>query len=659
MNAIEQNNIDQVKFVRQIGEGSYGKVFHIQRGNLDLAWKIMVNDRGAAIDSISELDIMNRLRHPYLMPALRTFTTDLSISNPEVLTTPASLKTLKNWTVDHVIDNVPMQHMLPSKVPAVLNHSPRNENVPAVIVEMPFAVEQMEKFITKFEPPTTILIRWMYEIATAIDFLHQNNILHLDIKLDNILVSKVDSWAVESFKRKNNSDIHEYKEQTYPSPDSFSSFKAVLIDFSLSMVCTETEDSEFKRPFRKSRRLRITPNYCPLEIYDSGRAGAENPKIEINYNSRNDVWSFGMLMLKIFSDVDPILYNYSIDKPNGDIKTYIEKMIRKNFETLPKVEDFVNSHVIKRNLSIGSETYLSQLRSLIIRCLNPDISSRPFSNQIVSDQLFRDLLGVSEENRARGILRIPQLKGIKMIRTAHYAGMGYMIKLCKNWKVKIETYFLAADLYQRSLYYAPEVTGDQVRDLNNFTLWGTCCFWIAHSMLEEYCGNPLTLKNIYEALGKKFSKSDIITTERKMINHIEGLIYFQSQKSVEKSSILYLTEKFELSRDLFNYRGSRDLFDTGIYQKRPEILGTSDNISDRLIIESPECATSGTESPDVNQIFTGLNVRSPKRNTDSLLTFDQLLKRTEYFKFSTKKWNDYKNILNLDNKKYKENREIS
>jgi len=619
-NSIAKSDLKNIKFIRQIGSGSYGKVFHVKKGDHDLAWKVMINDGGTAIDSITELDIMNRLRHPYLMPALRTFTTDLVLSNPESLATPASDRTLKDWTYDSECET----KIIPSKT------------IPAVVLEMPFAVEQIEKFILKFKPPSQSRVRWMYEIATAMNFLHENNILHLDLKIDNIMISKTKSWVLEG-----NTTNTEYRNHAYSVPDSFMNFKAVLIDFSLSVICTQNVMDEKEIPLRKSRRLRITPNYCPLEIHTQGEISSKVPEATIDYTSKSDTWSYGMLLLKVFSDVDPVLYNYFSDKPNGDIKEYILKMIKMNFETITSLRSFVDSHVHSKNLKDISELHLSQLKELIINCLHPDISNRLSSSQIINSKLFENLLKITEDTKAKGFILTPELKGIKMIRTAHYAGMGYLIKLCNNWKVGLETFFLGADIYQRLLYYSPKVTNNQIVDLDNFTLWGACCFWVAHSVLEEYCGNPLTLDNIHVALGGKFDKKRIISTERLIINSLGGLIYFKQQCSIDSLSNKELITRFEAARDLFNYRSFRNslIFNTQSPDKNKQSPKPSKspikNTDIQVVVESPHPIL---ESQPITQI-------GPIR-------FDEFLKQTEYSKLSTKKWNDFKEILNQDNRLY-------
>lgn len=135
------------ELVDKIGKGAYGRIFNVEKDGEEFAVKIYrnsVEEDGANIEG----DILTRFSHPYLMYAKQTITKvdDENIKNFAYLMPCADCNNLK-------------------------------------------ASMETFNFLEKIEI--------IYKIAEGINFMHKNNMLHLDIKLDNIVLLDNDPVLVD------------------------------------------------------------------------------------------------------------------------------------------------------------------------------------------------------------------------------------------------------------------------------------------------------------------------------------------------------------------------------------------------------------------------------------------------------------------------------
>ena len=173
---------------------------------------------------------------------------------------------------------------------------------------------------------TQIKLPMLHKIAHALNFFHQNGILHLDVKEDNVVVIAGNPY---------------------------------LIDFGLSCYINS----------KKVKLLseRISPAYRPPDVF----ATAE-------YSSASDVWSFGVMMLNMLSaktpwvlDINPVLFK---------VKTIPEII------TL----HLLDPTFISSKLQNVSPIYREKAIQLLLKIFNPDPSTRPTMASILIDPLFAD-----------------------------------------------------------------------------------------------------------------------------------------------------------------------------------------------------------------------------------------------------------------------------
>lgn len=170
-----------------------------------------------------------------------------------------------------------------------------------------------------------IIIKQLYE---AIKHLHERNILHLDIKPENILLN----------------------DKMKPT--------IVLTDFSLS--CKINEDIII---FKEHR---ITTYYRPYE----------NLKGSLEYSKKSDLWSFGILIneLLIGTKIENRLMNiHMIDNDTFSLQIYIEKMFAwgiwppKYSDEFEYIQSFLNIDKNKRILNhdiINNESLYETLNKI-------------------------------------------------------------------------------------------------------------------------------------------------------------------------------------------------------------------------------------------------------------------------------------------------------
>jgi len=262
------------------GKGSYGLVYSVGNENGDIfAFKYIRSGeiyKSYGIDSLVEIDILSRIHHPNIIQSLKILT-----------------------STDHQIDGL------------------------ALI--LPLADRTLYDCLTDPMMTTLNKIPILFKIAKSLEFLHKNNILHLDIKMSNVVLQGNNPF---------------------------------LIDFGLSLI---VDDAIIGRCLSNDR---VTLDYRAPEIL----------KGETIYNTKVDIWSLGILMLYFLSG--KIIYQV-------DMNTITNKEL---YNVI--VKRFSNQDIYKELLINVNNEYRSICQDLLSKILQVDPTKRISIEEICNHKLF-------------------------------------------------------------------------------------------------------------------------------------------------------------------------------------------------------------------------------------------------------------------------------
>ena len=269
--------------IQRKGRGTYGVVYEVGDANGDLfAFKYIIPDdsyQTTGLDSLNEIDILSRIDHPHIIHAAKIIT-------------------------------------------------PHSCEIDGMAVVLPLADLTLHDVLRNPVFTTDRKLPILYKLATALEFLHRNNILHLDIKSSNVVLQGV-------------TENHPY-----------------LIDFGLSMIVDDIVEGKY------DANTRVTLDHRPPEILSGSRI----------YNAAVDVWSFGIMMLYILSGRAIFDVDFSTIT-SKDFGTHVTTMF-----SSPTVFDSLLRDV--------REKYRPLCKDLLSQILQPDPTLRITSRQICDHPLF-------------------------------------------------------------------------------------------------------------------------------------------------------------------------------------------------------------------------------------------------------------------------------
>lgn len=224
----EEHTICEIPVIKELGKGSYGRVYLMEIDGENLAVKETCDKiRDLGICEPQELDILKRLDHPYLMYANQ-------------IITPEDCDDVRN-----------------------------------LVYTMPLAFSSIRTSSSHYTLESKL--KNLKQVALAIQFLHQHDILHLDIKEANVLLF---------------GDIRDPK--------------ALLGDFGISAYA--------KNGVFISESNKISEPYRPPEGFITNAEG------NFEWTTLSDAYSFGMMMYYILVEKD---YDLREKLKRGDRGLYL------------------------------------------------------------------------------------------------------------------------------------------------------------------------------------------------------------------------------------------------------------------------------------------------------------------------------------------------
>lgn len=355
---------------KPVGEGTFGIVSVVEKDGKKYAFKRIKGEEKIPSNFYDpvELDIMFRLKSPYLMQGV-----DITVEG-ECHSTDIGI-------VTEYLDG------------------------------------DVEKNLKKLTYPEKK--RMLYDIALGLKCLHDNNYIHLDIKIANVMYRK--------------------------SPK----LQGVLIDYGLASYTPNGIDVGITTNQKRSSFL-----------YSSPEAAKSNSKKMSHYNGKDDIWSLGIAFCEMFSNIDDIFEGIELSNKlnRTDYKTlysYISKyMSTDNIDSL--LDDVVFR---KLKIDIVEE---NNFKKLLKNMLKVDKNSRFNINEVVNDKFFKEF---NEKDYC--FSKKPNNYSLENVKTEYFKGVLDIMDICKDEipKETLNILFMAIDIYLRVLSQASKEQLSMIEDL--------------------------------------------------------------------------------------------------------------------------------------------------------------------------------------------------
>lgn len=184
----------------------------------------------------------------------------------------------------------------------------------------------ISSLLRKFGPfPLPVIRKYLYQICTGLAYLHENGIIHRDIKGSNILVTDEGVCKLADFGASRR----------------------------LRSSAGNSEGSEEQDDMEQSLTMRGTPYFMAPEVFEE------------RYGTKSDIWSFGCVAFQMCSGLPPW-------KASGIRNPYDLIRLLKESEDVPELPKDIDS----------------KLESLIRACFQRDPSLRPSAETLLQHRLF-------------------------------------------------------------------------------------------------------------------------------------------------------------------------------------------------------------------------------------------------------------------------------
>lgn len=347
---------------------------------------------------------------------------------------------------------------------------------------MPLAATDLQRMMSNPTVTTLQRLKILFDILNGVKYLHDSGYIHLDLKPMNVLMFGKDNTII-----------------------------AKLTDFGISLILERNVRGELEK-------------YYPSELVTVTHRAPEILAGDRNYSKASDMWSLGMIFLEVLSGGKSIYSDFTKSK----VKTSNKK--------------FLSPGMIDQTLNIFLAGLEPQIRTdgitIIRRMLDFNPKNRPTVDQVMKSKLFTHM-GV--KNLSHGMVIYKRPYPPRHCNLIYYYGFDYLVRLAMKFPIKTETFFLAADIYQRSLAYGHHLTGNFNKDWPNVALTATTSLYMAIKMTEPYSPN---LKKLVALASEIFNEDDLVKVEAALTQLFEGIIYSKNlfTETVGKDRLVYAFE---------------------------------------------------------------------------------------------------------------------
>ncbi|CAD7935511.1 unnamed protein product [Amoebophrya sp. A120] len=355
------NSSSRYEKVKLVGEGSFGKCWlvrdrHSEKQLIQKVIDLSKMSEEEKNDTYREVQVLGRLRHPYIIRYRDSFLTGSSTSADKAGTTTNPDNERGNYN-DH-------RPASPQKLLCLVMDYATNGDLYTRIRKQ----KKLKQFL-----PASLILRWFTQIALAVKYIHDQKILHRDLKTQNIFLTKV---AMSSLMSENN------------PPVVLPNFENVKIgDFGIARVLSHTSDvakTAIGTPFYMS------PEICQAQPYDY----------------KSDIWAIGCCLYEM------ITLKHAFD--DESMKGLVLKILKGEYEKLKPGNSSSSSssagatgrnnipavqHESSHQLDVAK---LDELKQVVDLCLQLDPRKRPKARDLLNKQILRkQIFALLEEDKKR------------------------------------------------------------------------------------------------------------------------------------------------------------------------------------------------------------------------------------------------------------------
>ena len=324
----------------------------------------------------------------------------------------------------------------------------------------------------------------LHQITLGLSALHESGYLHLDLKPLNILL----------FQN-----------------------RARITDFGLSLL--------MERGVKEYPNALQTVDFRAVEVLQAFKKDGKN--VRFIYSAAQDVWSLGMIFLEVLSG-RTIFSDFKEED-------YIEEKVLKRYED--KLEKNIDKTLLKVD---------ARFRNVISRMLDFNPDTRITIKEVLNIEVFKGSHSANTQANIKSLsisaIYVNPFINNSVCSVEVYGGFDVLFKMAVNMPIRLETFFLAVDIYQRSLIYLNKSETAYLACLSMF---------MAMKMIESYYVDEKKLREI-AGISESVKDDKILIGESVIVNNGKGILYpnnlFRASTTERR-----LLEAVELSRNCFLY----------------------------------------------------------------------------------------------------------
>lgn len=249
------------------------------------------------------------------------------------------------------------------------------------------------------------------------------------------------------------------------------------------------------------------------------------------YTIADDIWALGMTFFEVLSKGKSLFS-----------KLKKEEYTRKN------IIKIINEKLSSENIDLTLNAYLGKLKNkenlinLLKQMFQFDPKLRPNTKTILSNFFI--------SYNSSGKIIVPKILPPIFCNEMIYDGFDVLTRMSAKVPIHLETFFLAVDIYQRSLANRHPLIGNWREDYNNTVFQAALSLYMAVKTIEPFFADP---EVITELAGNLFPSKYLIIGEAALVNAWGGMIY---PDNLFTNSTTYdrLHKAFEISRNCHIYR---------------------------------------------------------------------------------------------------------